>query len=205
MPQYTTINRLQCPVLTDPPNAVAASQPLASGVERRSMLRFTTKSDRAATMRNPSPGQITYIADFNDVQIFTNGMWVSATPRVVQLGEVNVPDTNNVVIVSFPVENNSVYNVSGFINTEVSTGSITIEPLVANQLSGYYRLNLNSTETVNTAQAYSDTSSMCVIHGLGFTVGAAATVFQIHGRRSTASGTGGIVDGFLFVSRIGDA
>lgn len=168
------------------------------------MLRFDTKSDRALAMRNPALGQLTYIADFGDVQIF-NGMWVSATPRVVELGEVNVPTTSDVVVASFAVEANSVYNVSGFINTEVSTGSITIEPLVANQLSGYYRLNINSTQTVNTAQSYSDTSSMCVIYGLGFTTGSVDTVFQIHGRRSTSSGTGGVANGFLFVSRISDA
>lgn len=205
IPTYTTINNFQAPQRQDFPNAEQATWPLANGVEKRALLPWTTKAERTALQQFMSNGQISYLEEYDDIQVLHDGLWTSAFPRVIKVEETTIPGTADVLIASFPVEDSSIYKVEGYFYFLSETDAFRVTPDVASMAGGYYRIATNnSTANTNTDIAADADPQLLEVRTLMFWTGLSSDTFEINARKAADAGADAeVMESYLFVSKIG--
>jgi hypothetical protein len=69
---------------TDPPDLPTTARNLAAGIIPRSVMRFTSASDRAADLVGdsaPVEGMVSYLTDVNRLYVYTGSTWVEIATR----------------------------------------------------------------------------------------------------------------------------
>lgn len=114
MPTYTTINNLQVPVGSDPPNAETATHPVAKGAERRCFNVIQNEAFLPDFLPDPSEGMAHFNIAHTESLIFRGGRWRALTPRWLFLGDpVLVTGTSFVTVLSFVLQPSSIYKIEG--------------------------------------------------------------------------------------------
>lgn len=203
MPGYTPVNRFQYPKLTDPPNAEAATT-FVTAVEQKSLLRFSTKALRNSSIVSPQVGQVTYIDDFKDIQVYKNGAWVSVFPRIVRPGAVTIPSTSPVTILDVPVETNSLYVVKGFFVLTSATDNMTLAVTAPSGSTNIY--NLSSTPNSSATITANANAQICPVYSMLLRTSATAgnLSFTVAKTADLGADASSSVNGCLFVSRLGN-
>ncbi|MFF7308186.1 hypothetical protein [Streptomyces sp. NPDC008137] len=69
--------------MTDPPSIPGAAQALADGIIPRTVMRFSSASERGATLDSPIEGMTTWLEDSNSFEIWNGSAWITPEPDLV--------------------------------------------------------------------------------------------------------------------------
>lgn len=69
--------------MTDPPSIPGAAQALADGIIPRTVMRFSSASERGATLTAPAEGMTTWLEDSNAFEIWNGSAWITPEPDLV--------------------------------------------------------------------------------------------------------------------------
>jgi hypothetical protein len=70
--------------LQDAPDAEALAKNIANGIAQRSVMRFDSALQRAATITSPVEGMVSWLRDVNLVEVYDGLAWESLEPPQVQ-------------------------------------------------------------------------------------------------------------------------
>ncbi|MGW0312004.1 hypothetical protein [Streptomyces flavidovirens] len=73
---------VQIASLTDPPDAATLANAIVDGLVVKSVMQFTSASNRSATITSPVEGMASWLMDVNRFEVYNGSAWVTPPPVV---------------------------------------------------------------------------------------------------------------------------